>query len=153
MLRVSKTEHDFWLGEPSILPERLKPALPGLKAALAPYQAAGAYKPFGPDEPLGQDILAVPAPGHTGGHTVYAFGSEGHPVWCIGDLIHFGALQFEHPGASVQFDADAATAVRSRRELFERAARCGAVLAGAHLPQLVVLKPTTSKGFTAIPAR
>ena len=154
ILRVAKVEHDFWLGEPSVLPERLRSNLPGLKAALAPYQAANAYRSFAADESLGRDIRAIPAGGHTGGHTIFAFGSKGHELWCIGDLIHFGAIQFERPAVGVVFDTDGPSAVRVRQTLFQRAAECQAVLAGAHLSQLVRVKVTADgKGFSTTPAR
>ncbi|HNX94406.1 MAG TPA: MBL fold metallo-hydrolase [Holophaga sp.] len=154
MVRVAKAEHDFWLGEPSKLSADLKARTPDLNAAIAPYQAAGAYRPFAADESLGRDIQAIPAGGHTGGHTIFAFGSKGHELWCIGDLIHFGAIQFERPTAGVVFDTDGPSAVRVRQTLFKRAAECQAVLAGAHLPELVRVKVAADgQGFSTTPAR
>jgi glyoxylase-like metal-dependent hydrolase (beta-lactamase superfamily II) len=150
LVRVSRAEHDFWLGEPSKLPERLKAGVPAIKAALAPYQVAGTYKPFAPGESLGKDIRALPAYGHTSGHTAYIFSSEGKELWCIGDLIHFGAVQFERPGVAVTFDTDSEQAVSARKDIFRQAAQSKAVLAGAHLafPGLFQLQ-VRGDGFAA----
>jgi glyoxylase-like metal-dependent hydrolase (beta-lactamase superfamily II) len=152
VVRVSQAEHDFWLSEPSKLPDRLKQNLPALKAALAPYQAAGAYRPFGPGEDLGKGIRALPAYGHTSGHTVYAFGSEGKELWCIGDLIHLEAIQFERPSVAMVYDTDSEKAVVTRKDLFRRAAESHVILGGAHLtfPGLVQLQ-MKGEGFVATP--
>lgn len=152
IVRAPRAEADFWLGDASRVPEQVRESIPGIKAALAPYQAAGAFHPFGPDEVLGKGIRAAPAAGHTPGHTVYAFGSEGKELWCIGDLIHFGAVQFDRPGVAVGFDVDPARAVPARKELFQRAATTHAVLAGVHLFELVRLE-RKGEGFAATAVR
>lgn len=150
-LRVSRAEHDYWMGEPSRLPERLRERIPKLRALFETYAAAGAFRTFEPGEELAPGIRALPAHGHTGGHTVYTFGAPGRELWCLGDLIHFGAVQFEHPEVGVSFDADGEKAASVREELFRRAADAKVVLAGAHLPKLVRLEPK-GEGFTARPA-
>jgi len=151
-LLVPRQEHDFWLQEPSRLPERLRGRIPKLKAIFGAYEAAGAFRAFGEGEEPAPGIRAVPAQGHTGGHTVYVFTSEGRDLWCIGDLIHFGAVQFERPEVGIAFDLEGGRAIRIRQELFQRAARSKAVLAGAHLPGLVRLEPKGA-GYAAVPAQ
>ena len=149
-LRVPRREHGFWLQEPSRLPERLRGRIPKLKAIFAAYERAGAFGTFEDGEALAPGVRALAAHGHTGGHTVYAFTSEGQELWCIGDLIHFGAVQFERPEAGVSFDLDGEKAVQVRQALFRRAARSKVVLAGAHLPRLVRIEPRGS-GYVAVP--
>jgi glyoxylase-like metal-dependent hydrolase (beta-lactamase superfamily II) len=154
MLRVPRREHTFWLQEPSTLPERLRGRIPKLKAIFSAYESAGAFRTFEVGETLLPGLRAWAEPdqtgGHTGGHTLYAFSSEGQELWCIGDLIHFGAVQFERPEAGISFDLDGPRAVRIRREIFQQAAKKGAVLAGAHLPELVRLE-AKGAGFLARP--
>ena len=133
LLRVSQAEHDFWTGDPAKVPEHSRKQLPALKAALAAYEAAGAYKPFSPGEALGEDVRVLPTYGHTPGHVCYAFRSGGKELWCLGDLIHFGAVQFPRPSAALAFDWDSSLATAARKELFRNAAQTHAVLAGAHL--------------------
>lgn len=150
LLRVSRREHAFWTEDPSRLPERLRDRAPKLKALFEVYEKAGAFRTFEEGEDLGPGLRAISAPGHTGGHTVYAFTSEGQELWCIGDLIHFGAVQFQHPEVGVAFDLDGAAAVKARQELFREAARRKVVLAGAHLPQIVRIIPKGA-GYEAVP--
>ena len=150
VLRVSRREHAFWTEDPSRLPERLRDRAPKLKALFGVYEKAGAFRPFEDGEELAPGLRAIPAHGHTGGHTIYAFTSEGQELWCIGDLIHFGAVQFQRPEVGVAFDLDGDRAVKIRQELFREAARRKAVLAGAHLPTLVRLVPKGA-GYDPVP--
>jgi glyoxylase-like metal-dependent hydrolase (beta-lactamase superfamily II) len=150
LLRVSRREHAFWTADPSRLPERLRDRAPKLKALFGVYEKAGAFRPFEDGEELVPGLRALPAHGHTGGHTVYAFSSGGQELWCIGDLIHFGAVQFERPGVGVAFDVDGDAAVKVRQDLFREAARRKVVLAGAHLPQVVRIE-VKGQGYEAVP--
>lgn len=105
-----------------------------LKASLAPYQAAGVLKPFKPEEDPYPGVKALPTPGHTFGHTGYAFGSGKEVFWAVGDIVHFAKVQFPRPEVTVAFDTDGPKAAESRRVLLQQAAKAGAVLGGAHLP-------------------
>jgi glyoxylase-like metal-dependent hydrolase (beta-lactamase superfamily II) len=148
-LRVSRAEYDFWVGEPSRLPERLRGRIPKLRAAFGAYGED--FRPFEWGEELDPGVRAVAAAGHTGGHTIYVFGAAAQELWCIGDLVHFGAIQLERPDVGVSFDIDREQAVSVRKELLRRAAGANAVLAGAHLQRLVRLEPKGA-GFGTTPA-
>ncbi len=148
-LLVPRSEHRFWFQDPSRLPERLRGRTAILQAKFSPYETAGAFKTFEDGEELAPGLRAVVAHGHTGGHTVYAFASEGRELWCVGDLIHFGAVQFERPEVGVSFDVEGGAAVQIRRELFRRAAQSKTVLAGAHLPALVRID-AKGAGYAAV---
>ncbi|GLH67249.1 MBL fold metallo-hydrolase [Geothrix edaphica] len=152
VLRVARREHAFWTEDPSRLPERLRDRAPKLKALFEVYGKAGAFRPFEDGEELALGLRALPAHGHTGGHTVYAFTSGGHELWCIGDLIHFGAVQFQRPEVGVAFDLDGDRAVKVRQDLFREAVHRKVVLAGAHLPQIVRIAPKGA-GYEAVPVR
>ena len=154
VVRVAQAEHDAWLGEDAKVPDMMKDRLPALKAALAPYQAAGAYKPFGPKDDLGKGIRAMASVGHTGGHTCYAFSSEGKEVWVVGDLIHIGAVQFAQPKVAMVFDSDQDKAIAVRRDFFKKAATGGTPICATHLPfpGLVQLK-VKGDGFVATPVK
>ena len=154
VLRMSQAESDYWTGDPERIPERNRKGLPALKSIVTAYTAAGKYRPFAPGEALGEGIRALPTVGHTPGHSCYAFSSEGKELWCLGDLIHFGAIQFAHPGVGVAFDSDSPKAIAARKDLFQRAAKAQAVVAGAHLafPGVFTLK-AEGEGYAAIPAK
>jgi glyoxylase-like metal-dependent hydrolase (beta-lactamase superfamily II) len=149
-LCVPRSEHDFWLQEPSRLPERLRGRIPKLKALFAAYERADAFRAFEDGAELAPGLRTMASHGHTGGHTAYAFTSEGHELWCIGDLIHFGAVQFERPEVGISFDLDGDKAVKARQGFFQQAARSKAVLAGAHLPGLVRLE-AKGAGYVPVP--
>lgn len=150
IVRVSKAENDFWMRDTSLIPVALRDRALRLKAILAPYMKEQAYRPFAPDEEPGHDIKALAAHGHTPGHMVYSFSSKGKTLWCVGDLIHFGAIQFGHPTAGVSFDSDGPMAVASRMDLFKRAAALRVIVAASHLPAMVQLEEKR-KTFVATP--
>ena len=131
-----------------------KDRLPALKAALAPYQAADAYKPFGPKDDLGKGIRAMSTIGHTGGHTSYAFSWDKKEVWVVGDLIHISAVQYAQPKATMMFDSDADKAIVARTEIFKKAAASGTPIAATHLPFPGLVKLTVKgDGFVATPVK
>jgi len=105
-----------------------------LRAALAVYQSEGAYRSFAPGEVPFPGVTAIPTPGHTPGHTSYAFGAGKSAFWVIGDVIHFSKVQFAKPEVTVTFDSDGPAAAKTRQALWQRAAKERIVLAGAHLP-------------------
>lgn len=150
VLRLAQAEHDHWMK--GVFPEAYGPMIAQMKAALAPYQAAGAYRPFAPGEAPFPGVRAIAAPGHTPGHTVYAFSEGAHAFWAIGDLVHFERVQFQRPEATVTFDTDQSRAAKARLECWDMAAREDVVLGGAHLafPGLGHVK-ARDKAFTWVP--
>jgi len=140
MIRASKAESDFWMRDSELIPENLRDRAVKIKSILATYISTKSYLPFLPDEELGDGIKALSANGHTPGHTVYSFSSKGKELWCIGDLIHFGLVQFEHPSVGITFDSNGQMAIASRIDFFQRAAKNHIVIAGAHLPEMVRLE-------------
>ena len=140
IVRVSQAESDFWMRDSSLIPANLRQRAVKIRTILAPYCSAKKYQPFLPNEDLGDGIKALPAHGHTLGHTVYAFSSKGDELWCIGDLIHFGTIQFKHPSVGMVFDSDGQMAIDSRIDFFQRAAMAHIILGAAHLPEMVRLE-------------
>jgi glyoxylase-like metal-dependent hydrolase (beta-lactamase superfamily II) len=149
-LRVPLEEHTYWMQDPAQLPERFRERSAQLRTVFGTYEKAGALHTFKGGETLVPGLQAVSAFGHTAGHTVYVFRSGKQELWCLGDLIHFGAVQFERPKTGITFDLDGAKAVQARLDLFRQAAQTHAVLAGAHLPRLVCLE-AQGEGYLAKP--
>jgi len=151
IVRASQTESDFWMRDASLIPENLRERAANIKVVLAPYVSTKPYLPFLPDENIGNGIKAIAANGHTPGHTVYSFSSNGKELWCIGDLIHFGLVQFSHPSVGISFDSNGEMAIASRTDFFQRAAKAHIIVAGAHLPEMVRLEKK-GDAFVATPA-
>ena len=133
---VPKADADYWLSlKAAADAPKDKQALFGMsRDAVAPYRAAGKLTTFTPGQLLRAGVSAVPAPGHTPGHTAYLFSSDQQNLLVWGDIIHNAAVQFPHPEVSIEFDWNQASAVTSRRALLSRAASRGWWVAGAHLP-------------------
>ncbi len=131
-LYVSQDESDYWQSDSSILLKKHLSWAHTLKQTLKPYIESNHYQIFQANEVLADGIKAIPAFGHTPGHTIFSFTSGSQELWCIGDLLHLGAIQFEHPRLGVSFDTDPQMAVDSRDECFKRAAKSDVVLTASH---------------------
>lgn len=59
-------------------------------------------------------ILAMSAPGHTVGHTIFAISSNGKTLINCADLAHHPLLMLKHPFWKLAVDTDAHAAVQSR---------------------------------------
>ena len=76
-------------------------------------------------------IEAVPLPGHTPGHSGFLVGSL---TLVTGDVFQVAALQGTRPSVGLVYDADPATAERTRRECLETGAARSWVVVGSHMP-------------------
>lgn len=113
--------------------EATKAWLGTLAGLFQPYLDAGRYQPFDADIELVPGIKAMATPGHTAGHTTYVVESRGQRLYVLGDLVHWGSVQFRYPAASTAFDENPKEAAAARLRLMERAAAEDAWVAGAHL--------------------
>jgi glyoxylase-like metal-dependent hydrolase (beta-lactamase superfamily II) len=157
-VRADMREGDMWLSKANLdaAPAEGKGFFQGAMASLNPYVAAGKLKPFngdnGPVE-LVAGIRAIPARGHTPGHTVYAVESEGNRLVVWGDLMHVAAVQFAMPSVTIAFDVDPKAAAPAREKLYAEAADKGYFVAVAHIsfPGIGKLRPD-GKGYAWLPA-
>jgi glyoxylase-like metal-dependent hydrolase (beta-lactamase superfamily II) len=133
---VPKADADYWLSrEAAAKAPKDKQALFGMsRDAVAPYLAAGRLTVFAPGRMLREGVRAIPAPGHTPGHTAYLFSSGKQSLLVWGDIIHNAAVQFQRPDVSIEFDTDRRRAVSTRRVLLDQARSNRWWVAGAHLP-------------------
>lgn len=121
--------------------------------ALAPYVDGGRFRPFDGRTALAAGVQALPAPGHTPGHTVYVVQSDGEKLVLWGDLMHVAAVQFPLPSATVSFDASQALSAANRARIFADAAREGAWIAAAHVgfPGVGKLRANGRGGYDWVP--
>ncbi len=78
-------------------------------------------------------VTAVPAHGHTPGHTAYLIASGADSLFIWGDTVHIPEVQLPHPEVTVAFDTDPQQAAASRARLFDMAASEKLRVAGMHL--------------------
>ncbi|HEX7686380.1 MAG TPA: MBL fold metallo-hydrolase [Burkholderiaceae bacterium] len=135
VVHADKRDADDWLS-PATLARATgdaKTFAQDAQAALAPYIAAGRFQAFDGAVEVVPGITAVPAYGHTPGHSCYLVHSGGQRLLVVGDLIHVGAVQFDDPSVAIAFDSDRAAAAATRARVFGKAAKDGTLLAAAHL--------------------
>ena len=78
-------------------------------------------------------ITALPAPGHTPGHTCFLVESAGARLLIWGDTVHMPEVQVPRPEVAMVVDTDPACAVASRRRVFDMAASERMLVTGMHL--------------------
>lgn len=154
-VRLHAKEAAFWL-EPANkakAPDALKDAFDGALVSMKPYIDAGKVKTFDGAGELLPGIRALPALGHTPGHTIYAVESRGAKLVVWGDLMHVAAVQFPHPDTTVKFDSDSKAARAARKKAYAQAARAGYYAAAAHVsfPGIGRLRPD-GQGYRWLPA-
>ena len=155
IVRADTREGGFWLSQANLdaAPADAKGFFQGAMASLNPYVAAGKLKPFDGETELVPGIRAIPAPGHTPGHTIYAIESQGNKMVAWGDLMHVAAVQFAMPSVTIQFDTDSKAAAPQRKKNYADAAKKGYYVAIAHVafPGIGKLR-ADGKGYTWVPA-
>lgn len=134
-VRAAKAEADQWLSQANLdkAPDAAKDFFKGAMASVNPYVTAGKFKPFEGETDLVPGIRAVPAIGHTNGHTIYVVTSKDQKLAVLGDLIHVAAVQFAEPAVTLQFDTDSKKAAAERKKVFDDAAKQGYFVAVAHI--------------------
>jgi glyoxylase-like metal-dependent hydrolase (beta-lactamase superfamily II) len=154
-VRADQREAAMWLSQENLdkAPADAKGFFQGAMASLNPYVAAGRFKPFDGETELVPGIKAIPARGHTPGHTIYAVESQGNKLVVWGDLMHVAAVQFALPVTTIQFDVNSKEAAPARIRQYADAAKAGYYVAVAHIsfPGIGRLR-ADGKGYDWIPA-
>ncbi|MYM98185.1 MBL fold metallo-hydrolase [Duganella vulcania] len=135
-VRADRHDADYWLSQANMdkAPADSKGFFQGAMASVGPYAASQHLKPFDGATEITPGIRAVTSYGHTPGHISYLVESKGKKLLVVGDLIHAGAVQFDHPEVTIGFDSDPKAAAAARRQLFTAAAKDGTLIGAAHLP-------------------
>ena len=117
-----------------------------------PYLASGKFKPFDGETQLIPGVRAVPAAGHTPGHTIYVIESAGERMLAWGDLMHVAALQFPLPSATFETEWSTMKSAQQRQTVFADVASHGYYAAAAHVafPGIGKLR-ADGDGYTWVP--
>jgi glyoxylase-like metal-dependent hydrolase (beta-lactamase superfamily II) len=102
-------------------------------AIFKPYFTSGKFKPFNGETQLIPGVRAMPAPGHTPGHTIYVIESGGERMLAWGDLMHVAALQFPLPSATFETEWSTAKSAQQRQTVFADVAGHAYYVAAAHV--------------------
>lgn len=136
VVRLDRRELEYWTDAARApkAAEGHRPFFAFAQASLKPYQDAGRLKPFDGGAELVPGIRAIPAAGHTLGHTAYAVESAGQRMLVWGDTMHVGEIQFAQPQVTIAFDTDSPMAAKARAKIFAEVAANHVMVAAAHLP-------------------
>jgi len=127
-LHFSDIEYEAWTEGP--LKERNEQVLAMLEA----YE--GRYEKFSDGDTILNGIVAIIAPGHTPGHTIYDLGD----AIVAGDIMHALALQADHPEFCAKYDFEPSLATETRKSVLEIARTTHKSLAGMHFPAPHIIK-------------
>lgn len=131
---VPEAEWAFWMDDArmSAAPEAMQGAFQGVRRVFGPI--ADSVERFTGERELVPGLTAMPAAGHTPGHTVFRVtsGSGRHLVWS--DTTNKPELFVRNPGWQVQFDMDGDAAAAVRRRLLDMAAAERMTVGGYHFP-------------------
>ncbi|WP_413731917.1 MBL fold metallo-hydrolase [Sodalis sp. RH20] len=132
---VNQRDVDFWLNPRNIgqVRESEKHTFAESAASFRPVIAAGKLKTFTGQTQLFPGINAIPAPGHTPGHTLYMIESAGQKLLIWGDTIHSSAVQFPDPDTTITYDWDKTQAAESRKAILEEAVKNDYLIAADHI--------------------
>jgi glyoxylase-like metal-dependent hydrolase (beta-lactamase superfamily II) len=132
---ASKIDADYWLNPANekVAPSFLRPMFEGDKASLKPYIALGRFHTFIGAPELAPGIWAVPAPGHTPGHTFYKIESNNQELVVWGDVVHVAAIQFPDPAVAIEYDSNEQEATETRKAIFAAAVKGRFWIAAAHI--------------------
>lgn len=135
IVRVDEHESKFWLdasNESKLAPAE-RHSFAAAAASLAPYLATGRIQTFASGSQIVPGIKAIPAPGHTPGHSLFEIESRGQKMVMWGDLIHAKDVQFSRPEVTIQFDVDEPAAAAQRIKTLAASAGGDAWVAAAHI--------------------
>ena len=134
-VRADVREGDFYLSQSKMdaSPADEREDFESAMAIMKPYIAAKKFNPFDGGAELVPGVRAVPAPGHTPGHTIYVIESQGEKMVVWGDLMHVAALQFPQPSATIQTDWNTKLSAQQRRTIFSDVAKNRYYVAAAHV--------------------
>lgn len=94
---------------------------------------SGHVRVFEGETELFPGLRAIPAPGHTPGHTFYSLESKGEELVFMGDVVHAPEVQFAEPFASVTYDVDPSQAIETRQAAFRDASHNHYLVAFEHV--------------------
>jgi glyoxylase-like metal-dependent hydrolase (beta-lactamase superfamily II) len=133
-IMVAAGEWKFWMDDANLnaAPNDLKLTFRNQRRVFA--DIGKNVTQFEPGAEVAPGIVAIPAPGHTPGHTVFAIHSGDQSLLVLGDTAQHPAVFARHPDWQAAFDIDGDAAVATRKRLFDSAAADRMLITGYHFP-------------------
>ncbi len=147
---VPAAEYKFWMQPVDSIPQPRRGLAQRLQATLPGWKN---IKQVDGESDLVRGVRAVPAHGHTQGHTAQLISSGGTQLLNTADATVIPSLFVRHPDWQPGFDHVPEMAVETRKRLFDRAIADKAMVAGYHwgLPNVGTIQKDGS-GYAFVPA-
>lgn len=145
---VSKTELDWWTQPVESIAQPRRGLAERVRSTIATWKNV---KPVSGEADVARGVRAIPAPGHTQGHTAFLVSSGGQQLIVTGDATNVPALNVRNPDWQLVFDHVPDQAIETRKRLFDRAIADKAMVAGYHwgLPNIgTIQKDGNGYAFT-----
>lgn len=134
-IRVGRADFEhFVTGDEAAVPPGLRMA-GHLKEALTDLLDAGRVELLDDTAEVAPGVVALPAPGHTPGHTIFAVGDRSERLMILGDAMYCPA-QLTDADLTAMHDADPVAARRTRELIQREVERHDTVAVGCHFPGL-----------------
>jgi glyoxylase-like metal-dependent hydrolase (beta-lactamase superfamily II) len=147
---VPAAELKWWTQPVDAIPQPRRALAQRLQASLATWKNV---KPVDGEAEVAPGIRAIPAHGHTQGHTAHLIASGGKQLLATADTTNIQALFVKNPEWQGAFDHVPEQAIETRKKLFERALADKAMVAGYHwgLPNVGTIAKD-GNGYAFVPA-
>jgi len=147
---VPAAELKWWLQPVDSIPGPRRGLAQRLQATFPSWKN---IKPVDGEAELVPGIRALPAHGHTQGHTAHLISSGNAQLIATADVTNIQTLFVKHPEWQAQFDHVPDLAVETRKKLFDRAIADKAMVAGYHwgLPNVGTISKD-GNGYAFAPA-
>jgi glyoxylase-like metal-dependent hydrolase (beta-lactamase superfamily II) len=137
---ITQADLEFWTDEAKLSHNVIGPFVERTRKVLLPIRDRIQFVRNGQEIVPG--VEALPAPGHTVGHTAYMITSQGRSLCNVGDIAHHHVLAVERPRLQFAFDSDAKQAAETRVRFFE-------MLAAQRIPMITYHFPWPGIGHVA----
>ena len=139
-LYIAQPEYDYWMSDEAAekVPEAFRGGFKQARDVIEAYKDK--LKLFetssfdGDVKELMPFIVAVSAPGHTPGHTMYMLSSNDNQMLFWGDVAHAMVIQMPYPEVAVTYDVDPKQAIETRKKTLEYVSKNNIQIAGMHIP-------------------
>lgn len=131
---VPEPEWTYWMddGEMSKAPDRIKGYFRNSRRIFA--DLGKEVRRFKPGAEVAPGITSIPAFGHTPGHCAFAIASRNQSMLVMSDAVRNPYLFARHPDWQPLFDMDGPLAVKTRRQMLDRAASDRMLVEAYHFP-------------------
>ena len=131
---MPEPEWTFWMDEARMnaAPDRIKLYFRNARRIFGDLEKE--VRRFKPGAEVAPGITSIPAFGHTPGHTAFSIASRNQSILALGDAVRNPYLFARHPDWQPSFDMDGPLAVKTRRQMLDRAAADRMLVAGYHFP-------------------